>query len=145
MIFLLPLCGLLYWAGDYYRQRAAAYNYLSWKLVQAHNTVQDLTADVELLTDDGWAEPQHPTAVWCNGVPIPWGTEEGAALWEEVVSRALRTGLYNSKNLEDGGWLDMHRDQYRVQGFSAKRAEELVEEQLALGNIPALFYAPQPR
>lgn len=146
---LFPLMGLIgiLWLLDQRQQRLnAAWRYTLWQLEVA---VQDTTMrareyDKRMEQDMDPDNPENPECIWCDGVPIPWGTEYGRTLLEEVQTRAINEGMYNSKNLEDGGWWDMHVDYYRVQGYSTNRAEELVWEAIELGHIPSLFYCPQP-
>lgn len=82
--------------------------------------------------------------IWCDGHPVEVGTEAGQILWENIKARSIAQGLYNSKNLEEGGWYELHLDHYRQQGHSTSRAEELLNEALELGHIPSLYCAPIP-
>jgi len=136
-----------YWASSIAQKRTRALNYVIWCVERRLATAQAVEHeyDQRMAQDLDPDNPQNPENIWCNGIPIPWGTEHGQALWEETVRRAIHKGLYNSKNLEEGGWIDMQVDYYRVQGYSRQRAEDLVNEQLALGNIAPLSALPPPR
>jgi hypothetical protein len=74
---------------------------------------------------------ETPSYIMCDGSLIEVGTLIGAEDFREVYERALRDGIYNCVNLEEGGWQLILTDRLRQKGFSKASAESRVLEFLS--------------
>jgi len=87
--------------------------------LEIHNP--DLTpADLDRIyaeVDD--PDIDDPKIVWCDGYPVRIGDHTA---FEGVRSKALLKGMYNSKNLDEGGRFDLKVAELRVQGYPAEEA-----------------------
>lgn len=72
---------------------------------------------------DRYQPEGEPEFIWCDGYQIPVGTALGEREFTRVWSHAVAKGLYNEKNLDEGGYEDLRRDWWRVQGYGPQAAE----------------------
>lgn len=100
-----------------------------------YNQLQDLTAHepdeawiTSVLNVEDAEELFHEPGdvIHCNGYEVECFTEHGRTLLAQIHRKAIESGVYNEKNLEEGGWLDIQVDILRQRGHSRTRAEDLV-------------------
>lgn len=95
---------------------------------------KNLDPDVEeLLWREGLINPEE--TIWCDGSPLQAGYEEDLIAFGKIKEKALLEGMYNSKNLKEGGLFELRRDELRMKGASFDGAQAL----LAYGANPETF------
>lgn len=78
----------------------------------------------EYLWREGILNPEE--AIWCEGVPLEAGNKQDYNTFLKIKDKALLEGMYNSKNLEDGGLEDLYISWFMLKGCGDYGAKKLI-------------------
>lgn len=78
----------------------------------------------DYLWQEGIINPEE--TVWCEGIPLDPANPRDIETFERIKDKALLSGIYHSKNLDEGGLEDLYKTWFMLKGCSDYGAEMLI-------------------